>query len=173
MNFTERTRKYILLSLIAFIVLGLIVANVLADKQNDQFLTNETLFNQAIQLQSTEDMEGAQSAIDEVLKKQPNSEAANYFAGLIAYRLGNVQQAANYMQKTLDINPHKVEDPRFMIQLGEVFIGAERYEDAKIVLLKCQESQWTLEDMPDYQETVVTMLAHIENLQLRGETENE
>ncbi len=52
-----------------------------------------------------------------------------------------------------------------MIQLGEIFVAAERYEDAKIVLLRCQEWGWAPEEIPNYQEHVATLLAQIENLQ--------
>ncbi|QDQ01306.1 hypothetical protein FOH38_13020 [Lysinibacillus fusiformis] len=173
MTFTEPIRKYILSGLVAFVVIGLIVANVMASKQNDEFKINETLYSQAIQLQSTGDLAGSTDAIKKVLKKEPNSEMANYAAGLISAQNGDMKQAAIYMQKTLDINPHKVEDPAFMIQLGEIFVGAERFEDAKIVLLRCQESAWAPEDIPDYQEHVATLLAQIENSQLKEGTKNE
>ena len=173
MTFTEPIRKYILSGLVAFVVIGLIVANVMASKQDDKFKINEALYTQAIQLQSTGDMTGSADAIKNVLKKEPNSEMVNYAAALIFAQNGDMKQSAIHMQKTLDLNPYKVEDPRFMIQLGEIFVGAEKYEEAKIVLLRCQESQWTLEDIPTYQEHVAALLAQIENSQLKEGTKNE
>lgn len=151
--------------MVAFIVVGLIVANVMASKQDHEFALNELLYNQAIQLQTDGDYEGAWEANSKVLKAEPNSEIANYLAAIISINMGNAKQAAIYMQKTLDINPYKAEDPMFMIQLGEIFVAAERYEDAKIVLMRCQESAWTLEQMPNYQEHVASLLAQIENPQ--------
>lgn len=173
MTFTEPMRKYILSGLVAFVVIGLIVANVMASKQDDKFKINEALYTQAIQLQSTGDMAGSADAIKNVLKKEPNSEMANYAAALIFAQNGDMKQSAILMQKTLDLNPYKVEDPTFMIQLGEIFVGAERFEDAKTVLLHCQESAWAPEDIPNYQEQVATLLAHIENSQLKEGTKNE
>ncbi|GLC87893.1 tetratricopeptide repeat protein [Lysinibacillus piscis] len=170
MTFTEPIRKYILSGVVTFVVIGLIVANVLASKQDEEFLMNETLYNQAIQLQSTGDLPGAKTMISEVLKKQPNSEVANYAAALTMAQTGDMKQAAIHMQKVLDMNPYKVEDARFMMQFGEILVGAERYEDAKIVLLRCQEAQWTLEDVPNYQEQVAAMLAQIENSQSKEGT---
>ena len=164
MTVTESGKKYILSGIIAFIVVGLIVANVLAGKQDEEFMMSESLYNQAVQLQANGDLDSAELMISEVLKKHPQSEVANYVAGLITAQNGDLKKAAIYMQKVLVINPHKVEDPRFMIQLGEIFVGAEKYEEAKIVLLRCQESQWTLEDFPNYQEHISTLLAQIENL---------
>ncbi|MGE7810357.1 tetratricopeptide repeat protein [Lysinibacillus capsici] len=164
MTFTESTRKYILSGIVALVIIGLILASVLADKQDEEFMMSESLYNQAVQLQANGDLEDAELMISEVLKKHPHSEVANYVAGLTIAQNDDIKKAAIYMQKVLDINPHKVEDPRFMIQLGEIFVGAEKYEEAKIVLLRCQESQWTLEDFPNYQEHISTLLAQIENL---------
>lgn len=165
MRFSEINRKYILSGIVAFIVVGLIVANVMASKQDERFATNEALYKQAIQLQSNGDIEGALEAITQVLENTPNAEMANYLAGLITVQQGDMQQAAIFMQKALDINPHKVEDPMFMLQLGEVFVAAKKYDEAKTVLLRCQESKWAPEEFPTYQENVTSLLAKIENPQ--------
>lgn len=165
MTITEPVRKYILSGIVAFVVIGLIVANVLASKQDEDFSSNDILYSQAIQLQADGNYEDAWEAISKVLQTEPNSEIANYLAGIIAVNKGDVKQAAIYMQKTLDINPYKVEDATFMIQLGEIFVAAEKYEEAKIVLLRCQESGWAPEEIPNYQDHVATLLAQIENLQ--------
>lgn len=173
MTFTESIRKYILSGIVTLVVVGLIVATVLASKQDEEFLMSETLYNQAIQLQTDGDLEGSIAMLSEVLKKQPNSEIGNYVAGLINARNGDMKQASIYMQKVLDINPYKVEDPKFMLQMGEIFLGAEKFEEARIVLLRCQEAQWTLEDIPDYQEYVTSLLAQVENSQSKEGTDNE
>lgn len=173
MTFTEPVRKYILSGIVALVVIGLIVAGILANKQDEGFMMNESLYNTAVQLQSNGDLEGAEVALSQVLKNQPNSEIANYVGALITAQNGDMKQAAILMQKVLDINPHKVEDQRFMIQLGEIFVGAERYEEAKVVLLRCQEAQWTLEDFPNYQEHVGALLAQIDNSLLKEGTNNE
>ena len=165
MEFTESIRKYILSGVVAFIVVGLIVANVMASKQDEKFAANEALYNQAVQLQSEGNFEDAWEAISKVLKEEPNSEIANYLAAIIAANKNDLKQATTYMQKTLDINPHRVEDPMFMIQLGELFVAVERYEDAKTVLLRCQDGGWTPEEIPSYQEHVASLLAQIENSQ--------
>jgi len=165
MRITEPIRKYILVGIVSLVVAGLIVANILASKQDKEFASNEELYNQTFELQSNGDIEGALKAIQEVLKKTPNSEVANYMAGIVAAQKGDMKKASIYMQKTLDINPYKVEDPMFMIQMGEIFVGAEKYEEAKIVLLRCQESAWAPEELPDYQNQVSALLAQVENLQ--------
>ncbi|UUV25084.1 MULTISPECIES: M48 family metallopeptidase [Lysinibacillus] len=173
MTFTEPVRKYILSSVVALIVVGIIVATVLANKQDEEFMMDENLYNNAVQLQSSGDLEGAEVVLSQVLKSHSNSEIANYVTGITMAQSGDMNQAAILMQKVLDINPYKVEDPRFMIQLGEIFVGAERYAEAKIVLKRCQESQWTLEDFPNYQEHVASLLAQVENSHLKEGTNNE
>lgn len=165
MRFSDINRRYILCGIVAFIVIGLFVANVMASKQDKEFATNEMLYSQAIQLQSTGNIDGALEAITQVVKNTPKSEIANYMAGLITAQKGDMPQAAIFLQKTLDINPHKVEDPMFMLQLGEVFVTAKKYEEAKMVLLRCQESGWAPEEFPTYQENVTSLLAQIENPQ--------
>lgn len=165
MRVTDTVRKYILSGMVAFIVVGLIVANVMASKQDQKFATNEALYSQAIQLQTTGNIEGAQEAISQLVKNTPDSELANYMAGLVAAQKEDMKQAAVYMQKTLAINPHKVEDPMFMLQLGEVFVNAKKYDEAKTVLLRCQESGWAPEEFPTYQEQVTSLLAQTENPQ--------
>ncbi|MDD1505883.1 hypothetical protein PVA17_24525 [Lysinibacillus sp. CNPSo 3705] len=163
MTFTEPVRKYILSGVVVFVVIGLIGANIMASKQDKIFEKNENLYNQALQLQTDGNYEDAWEPISKVLKAEPNSEIANYLAGIIAVNKGDVKQGAIYMQKTLDLNPYKAEDPVFMIQLGEIFVVTKRFEDAKIVLQRCQESGWVPEEIPNYQEHVATLLAQIEN----------
>lgn len=70
MEFTDKVRTYIFASLVAFVVIGLIVANVMASKQDDNFAMNEALYNQAVQLQTDGNYEGAWEAISKVLKKR-------------------------------------------------------------------------------------------------------
>ncbi len=165
MTFNEPVKKYIVSGVVAFIIVGLIVAIVMANKQDEKFAANEALYNQAVQLQSEGNFEDAWEAILTVLEEEPNSEIANYVAAIIAANKNDPKQATIYMQKTLNINPHKVEDPMFMIQLGELFVAVERYEDAKTVLLRCQEWGWVPEEMPNYQDHVTALLAQIENLE--------
>lgn len=165
MQLKESTRRYILLGMIGIIVVGLIVAKVLANNQDEQFTVEQTLYQQASQLASQGNYEEAGLYINEVLKSKPDSEAVNYLGALIASNQGEVEQAAILFQKTLDINPYKVEDALFMLQFGEILYNVERYEDAKVVLTRCQEAGWMPESYPGYQERVAELLSSIENIQ--------
>lgn len=163
MQLKESTRRYILLGLIGIVVIGLIVANVLANNQDEQFTNEQTLYQQAVQSANQGNYEDASLYIKEVLKNKPNSEDVNYLGALIATNTGDLKQAAILFQKTLDINPYRVEDALFMLQFGEVLYNVERYEDAKIVLTRCQEAGWAPESYPGYQERVTKLLSAIEN----------
>lgn len=163
MKLKESQRKYILLGLIGFIIIGLMVAKVMAKNQDEQFKKNELLYEQVQQLYQNGNYEEASIYIEELLKTQPDSEIVNYMGGLIAAINQDHKKAVNLMEITLNINPHKVEDPIFMLQLGQLFYEAERYEDAKVVLTRCQEMGWAPENYPDYQKTVADLLTQMKN----------
>lgn len=163
MEFKESTRRYILLGIVAFIVIALIAAKVLANNQNKQFSLEHNLYDQALQLSNREDYEQAAIYINELLKYQPNSQDANYLGALIAGNTGELKQAGIRLQKTLDINPYKAEDAIFMLQFGEILYQLERYNDAKVVLSRCKENGWVPDTYPGYQERVQELLNSIEN----------
>lgn len=164
MKFRESTRRYILLGIVIFVVLGVIVAKVLASGQDEQFAKEDLIYQQAMQLSINGNYQEASVYINELLKTQPESEDANYLGGLIAANIGELQQAAILLQKTLDLNPYRVEDSMFMLQLGETLYRVERYDDAKVVLTRCQEAGWAPEEMPNYQTKVTELLSSIENM---------
>ena len=163
MEFKESTRKYILIGLVLVIVIGLVSAKVLGKKQDEDFAMDDALYQQVSQLYSEGAYEEAAQYSAELLKRQPDSEVVNYLGGLIAANTGETEQAAILLQKTLDINPHKVEDAMFMLQFGEVLVSAERLADAKIVLEKCREMAWAPAEYPTYQERVTQLLTEIES----------
>ncbi|KYG90270.1 hypothetical protein A0U40_08510 [[Bacillus] sp. KCTC 13219] len=164
MHINEVTRKYILLGIVVLILGGLSVANVLASKQNTKFETEDFIYQQALQMYRSESYTEAKLLISDLLLEHADSEMINYLAGLIDASNGEYTSAAIYMQKALDINPHKVEEPMFMLQFGEVLFLSERFDDAKIVLNRCKESDWQPDDYPDYQAQVQDMLTQIENM---------
>lgn len=164
MQFTETTRKYILIGFVAFIIVGFITAKVLASKQDEEFVVDDKLYQQASELYNEGKYPAAGELINELLLRQPNSEIVNYLGGLNSANNGDYKQSVVLLQKTLDINPHKVEDPMFMLQFGEALFFAERYDDSKIVLEKCREWGWVPESYPTYQERVMELLTQIENM---------
>ena len=164
MEFTYKSRRYIFLAFVLFIIVGISTAKVLGAKQDEKYLTQYTYYQQAQQLVAEANYTEADKYLHELLLEQPNSEALNYLAGLTSANLGDFGKAAILMQKTLDINPYKVEDAMFMLQFGEILLNSERYEDAKIVLTRCKEMGWVPEQFPDYQQRITELLAQIEEL---------
>lgn len=164
MQFKESTRKYILLGLVILIVVGIVSAKLLASKQDEEFTYDDMLYQQAAQLFQEDNNEDASFYINELLLKQPDSEMANYLGGLIASGNGEYDQAVILLQKSLDLNPHKVEDPMFMIQFAEVLFFAGKYAESKIVLEKCRDWGWTPEAYPNYQDRVMELLNQIDNM---------
>lgn len=164
MRLTEKNRRYILVGMVAFIIIGIFTAEILGSKQDEQFAYEDMLYAQASQLYSEGNYIEAMSFNNELLDLQPNSEAVNYLGALIAANAGEYKQSAILLQKTMDVNPYKVEDSIFMLQFGEILFMAERYEDAKIVLVKCQEMGWVPEEFPTYQERIQELLTQIETM---------
>lgn len=164
MNINESTRRYILLGMVVFIILGVIVAKVMASGQDEQFAVEDTLYQQASQLVTSGNYGEATQNINELLKVQPDSEAVNYLGGIIAINTGEYQKAAILMQKTLDLNPYLVENAVFMLQLGVALYHSEHYEEAKVVLSRCQEAGWEAEEIPNYQSKVKELLNSINNM---------
>ena len=165
MQLKESTRKYILLGIVIIIAAALISAKVFANKQDAAFLADDALYNQAKQLYQEGNNAEASNVINALLLKQPKSEAVNFLGGLISADNGDYKQSVILLQKTLDINPYKVEDAMFMLPFAEVLFFAERYDDAKVVLEKCREWGWVPEAYPTYQERVTELLTQIENMQ--------
>lgn len=164
MQLNESHRKIILIGIVVFIVFGIFTSNIMASRQDEKFNQDDILSQQASQLYNEGDFESAGKVIRELLLRQPNSEIVNYLGGVITANLGDYNQSAILLQKTLEINPHKVEDPIFMIQFGESLYNAERYDDALIVLAKCKEAAWAPELYPAYQERVAELITLIENI---------
>ncbi|WP_339263769.1 hypothetical protein MKY07_03095 [Solibacillus sp. FSL W7-1472] len=164
MQMTESNRKYILIGIVIFIIIGIITSKILASKQDAEFNHDDMLSQQASQLYNEGNFEAAGKVINELLLRQPNSEVVNYLGGVITANLEEYEQSAILLQKTLDLNPHKVEDPIFMIQFGEALFNAERYNHALVVLEKCREAGWTPELYPAYQDRVTELLTLIDNL---------
>ena len=162
--FAEKNRKYILLSIVCLIVGGIVIAKFMGKSQDEQFANEDNLYVATYSLVSEGKYTEATQYISELLQAQPSSETANYLGAIVNANNGDYTQSSILMQKAMDINPYNVENPMFMLQFAEVLFFSERYEDAKIVLARCQESGWVPEEYPMYQQRVQELLAHIETI---------
>lgn len=164
MNLSESNRKYIFLTVVCVIIIGIIVAKWMGSKQDEQFTYENQLYNTVVQYVNEENAQEASTYLQELLKAQSDDEEVNYLAAIVYANLEDTEAAAVHMQKTLDINPHKVEDAMFMLQFGEILFFAQRYDDAKVVLTRCQEWGWAPEEYPEYQQRVQELLTAIEQV---------
>lgn len=164
MNLSESNRKSILLTVVGVIIIGIIVAKWMGNKQDEQFVYEEQLYNTVAQYVNEENAQEASTYLQELLKTQSDDEEVNYLAAIVYAKMEDTEAAAVHMQKTLDINPHKVEDAMFMLQFGEILFFAQRYDDAKTVLTRCQESGWVPGEYPEYQQRVQELLTAIEQV---------
>lgn len=164
MQLTEKNRKYILLSIVCLIIGGIIIAKFMGNSQDEQFANEDNLYAATYSLVSEGKYTEATPYISELLKSQLSSETVNYLGSVVYANNGDYKQASILMQKAMDINPHNVENPMFMLQFGEVLLFSERYEDAKTVLIRCQETGWAPEEYPTYQQRVQELLAYIETV---------
>lgn len=158
------SRKYILLTIVGVIIIGIIVAKWMGSEQDEQFTYEDQLYSTVVQYVNEGNAKEASTEIQELLKTQPDSEVVNYIAAIVYANTEDMTAAAVHMQNALDINPHKVEDAMFMLQFGEILFFAERYDDAKTVLTRCQEWGWVPEEYPEYQQRVQELLMTIEQV---------
>lgn len=163
MVISETVRRYILVGFVLFIAVGLIASKMMASKQDEQFAYEDAVFQQGMSLYNEENYTEALVYAEELLKTQGDSESVNYFAALVAMENGQFSRATTLMQKTLDINPYKVDYPMFMLQFGESLNYAERFDDAKLVLERCRDMGWVPEQFPKYQEHVAQLLTALES----------
>ena len=164
LQLTGKNRKYILLSIVCLIIGGIVIAKFMGKSQDEQFANEDNLYAATYSLVSEGKYTEANQYMSELLQAQPSSEAANYLGSFVYANNGDYNQASILMQKAMDINPHNVENPMFMLQFAEILFFSERYEDAKTVLIRCQESGWAPEEYPTYQQRVQELLAYIETI---------
>ncbi|RKJ18746.1 hypothetical protein D7X33_45990, partial [Butyricicoccus sp. 1XD8-22] len=130
MKIRESVRKYIFLGVFCFIVLGILLANILANNQDKQFAMKDVLYQQTLNLVSEGKYNEASQITYDLLNIHQDSSALNYLAGLIAANTGEMEQATIYFQRVLDLNPYRVEEPMFMLQFGETLFKSGSYQNA-------------------------------------------
>jgi len=160
MNLSVSQRKYILLGLVVFVLLGTVTASIMGKKQDKVFQLNDLEYNQVVQQLQDGNYVEAFEASRHLENRQVSSEAVNYIIALAAANFGNVEKGLNHMQRTLDINPHRVESSVFMLQYAEFLIMVDRNDDAMEVLNRCATLPIP-ESYPQYQERVIQLQEQI------------
>lgn len=156
MNVTDSARKYISLGLIAAVFIGLIVASIMAKKQNEVFAMNDNVYKIMAQQAEEGDYSSVLEAADMLEESQKMSEPVSYLLAIASINEDDANQAIIHMQRALDINPHKVEDSMFMLQYAEMLSIAEKTDEALQVLEVC-ETLSVPESFPEYEERVIEL----------------
>lgn len=164
----ERKRKLVLVSILVLLIVGLITAKLLGKQQDKVYKENNDKYNQLISTYSSGEYQNATLIGNQLLTKVPDSEFVNYLTGISALNNQDYYSATILLQKSLDLNPHKVEDPIFMINFAEALYYVDRLADAEIVLLRCQERGWLPENYPEYQTRVNELLQTIKQSNYGG-----
>lgn len=156
MNLRDSSKKYIVIGLSLFVMLGLITASILGKKQDTAFQLDDVEYSHVVQ----QFQEGQYAEVIEKSTaleiRQGSSEQVNYLIALASANTGEIEKSLRHMQRTLDINPHRVEDSMFMLQFAEFLVMAEQKEEAELVLERCV-SLPVPESLPDYQERVAEL----------------
>lgn len=156
MNVSDSTRRYIVLGLAFFVLMGLISATVMGNKQDKAFQNNNVLYGLMTQQLQEGNYSDALVAAEVLGESQKSSEVVNYFTALAAINAGETDKALMHMQRALDINPHKVEDSMFMLQYAEMLVQSEKKDEATQVLERCEVLP-VPELFPNYKERILQL----------------
>lgn len=160
MSLSNTSRKYIFSGFALMVIIGFIAAYFMGKNQDQKFDKEDTLYNALVQHFQEGKYEEALIIADNFKKPQQESEVLNYAIALAAANTGEFEKAVSHMQRTMDLNPHKVEDSMFMLQFAEMLLFSERNDDAEIVLERCTTLP-VPESYPQYMERVQQLLSQI------------
>ncbi|WP_394188568.1 tetratricopeptide repeat protein [Paenisporosarcina quisquiliarum] len=152
----DSTRRKITFGIGLFILIGLFTANIMGKRQDEAFINDHHTYNQAVQKLEEGEFEEALKTTKVLEVSQSSSEAVNYIIGLSAANSGQYNTALLHMQRLLEINPHRVEDPIFMIQYAEILLTLGNQVAAEKVLNKCLELPKPT-NYPQYEEKIIQL----------------
>ena len=156
MNVSDSSRKFIVIGFSLFVILGMITASVMGKKQDKAFQINDAEYSKVVQLVQEKKYAEVLQASEMLKSHQNSSEQVNYLIAFAAANTGEAETSLRHMERTLDLNPYRVEDSLFMLQYADILIMAGKKEEAMLVLDRCA----TLpdpENYPNYQEQVVQL----------------
>lgn len=160
MNVSDSIRKNIVVGFVLLVIVGLIVATIMGKKQDEAFQLDDLYYNEVVKLLGEEKFAEALEVSGHLEKSQKSSELVNYVIAIAAANSEEVDKSIQHMQRTLDINPHRVENSTFMIQYAEILVFAEKKEEALEVLNRCATLPIP-ENYPDYQNRVAELQQQI------------
>ncbi len=108
-------------------------------------LNIEELFDKAVQMHKSDNLEDAKALYDMILTADPSNADAHHLIGLIAYQTGNNQRAVEYIEKAIASNPTM---PHYHNNLGNAFLNSDKNDRAVL----CFKEALCLK--PDYVEAL-------------------
>lgn len=160
MKIKESNRKYIFTVVVFFILASFFIANIMGKTQDKSFSVSKKMFDEMVTQLQQGHYESALEKVSDLEDGNSDSEVVNYIIGLATANASQSDRAASYFQKTLDINPYKVEDPMFMLQYAEVLVQAKMLEEASIVLERCTMFV-APESFPQYHDRIIELQEQI------------
>lgn len=157
MNITDTAMRYAVAVMVPALLIGFGYASFAGKKQDEQFVSEQVTFYQALQHLEDGKFNEAIPLLQSVDKENSRSAFVKNYLGSTYANMGNWSNAVIEYQNVLDLNPYKVKDSVFMLQFAHILISAEKLDEAKVVLERCKALP-TPEQIPDYQEQVQALL---------------
>ncbi|WP_060207187.1 tetratricopeptide repeat protein [Sporosarcina koreensis] len=162
MKISNTLRRSFFLAFSLVIVIGLLVSFFLGKSQDKSFLKDAQQYNEVLSAFQEGEYELSYEKSRELEIRQGKSEILNYINALSYANTNNPEQAIKYFNHVLDLNPYKVEDSMFMLQFAELLIEAEQFDEAHIVLARCDNLPIP-EIFPQYKERVAQLWEQLSN----------
>lgn len=135
MNWLNSKTIKMMFGLIVLIVLiGLIFTNIAAKSQDKQFKEDYLVYEEAIRIIDTEDIDNGIKVLEELALKYPNEYVLPYQIGLAYSAKSNYQKASLNYQKALNMRPALLQDPQLTFKMGEALYHIGEIEISKTYL---------------------------------------
>ena len=99
-------------------------------------LTVQQALQRGIEAHQAGNLQEADKYYTAILQVQPNHPDANHNMGVLAVRVGKVEQSLPFFEKALEAN-HTIQ--QFWISLIDALIQLKRYQEASSLLKQAQE----------------------------------
>ena len=146
------------------LVTGITTSAIIGKEQDVQYAKNDDTYDQAEQAYEQGQFDLAIQYVTTLLKDDPTNEKLNTLAANAAYDSNQFELAAKHYQAALDRNPHNVEKPQFMLNLATSYFESKQYEPAKVIFNNLQVNNYTVPNMPDYQNVVNSYIEKLNEL---------
>ena len=156
--------KLIVIAFTIILVAGITTSAIIGKKQDAQYAKNDDTYDQAEQAYEQGQFDLAIQYVTTLLKADPTNEKLNTLAANAAYDSNQFELAAKHYQAALDRNPHNVEKHVFMLKLATSYFESKQYDPAKVIFNNLRTNNYTVQNMPDYQNVVNSYIEKINEM---------